>query len=173
MQNKNGSGSLVVYRPSHLRTRGSKAIRKVSQKKVVLFRRISDPNYLVDLAKICGLRYANGVIEAMEEGVQTDGSHVLQESRELMDFWSDESDEADEGGETNDDDATDSEEHGNMGTWERGGRLQGMVGTRGAGRKHEGPPNGLSGETGTCLVLSHCAPCLCVSASYQIHPGVC
>jgi hypothetical protein len=63
-----------------------------------------------------------------------------------------------------------------MGTWEHGnggGGSREMVGTRGAGRKHEGLPNGMSGETGTCLVLSHCAPCLCVSASHQIHPGVC
>jgi hypothetical protein len=34
-----------------------------------------------------------------------------------------------------------------------------MAGIRGAGRKHEGLPSGLSGETGTCSVLSHCAPC--------------
>jgi hypothetical protein len=60
-----------------------------------------------------------------------------------------------------------------MGAWERVGRLQEMVGTKGAGRKHEGLPNGLSEETGTCPVLSHFPPCLCVFAPYQIHPGVC
>jgi hypothetical protein len=51
------------------------------------------------------------------------------------------------------------------GTWEHGnggGGSREMVGTRGAGRKHEGLPNGLSGGTGTCSVLSHCAPCLFV-----------
>jgi hypothetical protein len=41
-----------------------------------------------------------------------------------------------------------------------GGGSREMAGTRGAGRKHEGLPNRLSGETGTCPVLSHCAPCL-------------
>ena len=44
-----------------------------------------------------------------------------------------------------------------LGTWEHGnggGGSREMVGTRGAGRKHEGLPNGLSGETGTCSVLS-------------------
>jgi hypothetical protein len=49
-------------------------------------------------------------------------------------------------------------EHGNTGTG--GGGSREMAGIRGAGRKHEGLPNGLSGETGTCPVLSHCAPCL-------------
>ena len=38
-------------------------------------------------------------------------------------------------------------EHGNMGTG--GVESREMAGTRGAGRKHEGLPNGLSGETGT------------------------
>jgi hypothetical protein len=34
-------------------------------------------------------------------------------------------------------------EHGNMGTWEQGGGgSREMAGTRGAGRKHEGLPNG-------------------------------
>jgi hypothetical protein len=49
------------------------------------------------------------------------------------------------------------------GTWEweqGGGGSREMAGTRGAGRKHEGLPNGLSGETGTWTVLSHCTPCL-------------
>jgi hypothetical protein len=65
-----------------------------------------------------------------------------------------------------------------MGTWEHGnggGGSREMVGTRGAGRKHEGLPNGLSGETGTCSVLATVPP-VCVyprRAPYQIHPGVC
>jgi hypothetical protein len=55
---------------------------------------------------------------------------------------------------------------GDMGTGGVGSRE--MPGTRRAGRKHEGPPNGLSGETGTWCVRSSAIvppdPCLCVSA---------
>ena len=61
-------------------------------------------------------------------------------------------------------------EHGNMGTG--GVESREMAGTRGAGRKHEGLPNGLSCDWHLNGPKPLC-PLFDEYPQRQIHPGVC